>query len=122
MKTVLLLSRGQRLSPIFADIARKLTGRCRIVAVLGSWSGAAAEHEIADWAGIDGGVQYDLLAEIKARVGGNLAARAAGIEKEIGLPLYRSGSSYLLYRRFCKAYFGSWMGFYDTEQEMLEEF
>lgn len=122
MKTVLLLSRGQRLSPIFADIARKLTGRCRIVAVLGSWSGAAAEHEIADWAGIDGVVRYDLLAEIKARVGGNLAERAADIEKEIGLPLYRSGSSYLLYRRFCKAYFGSWMGFYDTEQEMLEEF
>jgi hypothetical protein len=121
MKTILLLSRGVRLSALFAELARELSSEYRVVVVHRTHkTGSAVDTK--DWVGISNLTAYDLGVEIPLRATGDLRARAANIEEQIGLNLYRSASNYLLYRRFAKDYFKSWSGFYDTEDDLLEEF
>jgi Capsule polysaccharide biosynthesis protein len=121
MKTVLILSRGRRLSATFGRLAKELGKEHRIIVVFRVWKEHTA-HDPADWAYVDNLISYHLRQETKVRAKGDLRLRAAGIEKQIGLSAYQSASNYLLYRRFAKDYFGNWTGLYDTEQEILEEF
>jgi hypothetical protein len=121
MKTVLILSRGRRLSALFGRLAKELGKEHRVIVVFRVWKEYTA-HDPADWADVDNLISYHLRHETKARAKGDLRLRAADIEKQIGLSVYQSASSYLLYRRFAKDYFGNWTGLYDTEQEILEEF
>ncbi|HVV60642.1 MAG TPA: hypothetical protein VHD14_02685 [Pseudolabrys sp.] len=121
MKTVLIFSRGARLSATFGHLARELGKKHRVIVVFRIWNEATA-HDPADWAGIDNLVSYDLRAETKARATGELEARAQEIERKIDLTAYQSAANYLLYRRFSEDYFGAWTGLYDSEQEILEEY
>jgi Capsule polysaccharide biosynthesis protein len=121
MKTVLLLSRGVRLSAVFGALARELSTKHRVIVVFRAPTPSTADNP-KDWAGIANLISYDLGTEIRARATGDLHKRAVQIEQQIGLNLYSSASNYLLYRRFAKDYFKSWTGLYDTEHEILEEF
>jgi hypothetical protein len=121
MKTVLILSRGARLSAVFGSLTRELSKKHRVVVVFGARRLIIADNP-EDWAGIDNLTFYNLDSEIQARATGDLCQRASAIEKEIGLNLYRSASNYLLYRRFAKDYFKYWPDFYETEHELLTEY
>jgi Capsule polysaccharide biosynthesis protein len=121
MKTIVILSRGARLSALFGRVARELGRTHRIIVVFRVWNEATADDP-KDWVGIDNLISYNLRDEMRKRATGDLSARASQIEKEIGLSVYRSASNYLLYRRFSKEYFGAWNGLYDSEQEILHEF
>jgi hypothetical protein len=121
MKTVLLLSRGIRLSAVFGSLARELSKKHRVIVVFRARMPSSADNP-QDWAGIGNLTSYDLGAEIRARATGDLLERASQIEKQIGLNTYRSASNFLLYRRFAKDYFTRWTGPYNSELEILEEF
>jgi capsular polysaccharide biosynthesis protein len=121
MKTVLILSRGARLSATFGHLARELGKKHRVIVVFRIWNEATA-HDPADWAGIDNLVSYDLREETKRRATGDLKARAQEIERKINLTACQSAANYLIYRRFSRDYFGTWSGLYDSEREILEEF
>ncbi|MGB7259735.1 MAG: hypothetical protein WBD48_16800 [Pseudolabrys sp.] len=121
MKTVLILSRGARLSATFGHLARELGRKHRVIVVFRIWNEATA-HDPADWVGIDNLVSYDLREETKRRATGDLKARAQEIERKINLTACQSAANYLLYRRFSRDYFGTWSGLYDSEREILEEF
>jgi hypothetical protein len=121
MKTVLLLSRGERLSGLFGALARELSQKHRVIAVHRSHKTGSA-CDLRDWVGIKNLISYDLGLEIPLRAKDDLLTRAAEIEKQIGVTLYRSASNYLLYRRFAKDYFKTWSGFYGTENDILEEY
>lgn len=116
--TIVILSRGERLAPLYRGVARALADDYRVVAVMG-WPG-----EAEGWRGE--GAEIVDMPQAQAALASvsdiELRRRAAAIEGEIGLPLYKAASNYLLYRRFNKAYFGAWDGWYDTERQMLEEF
>src|SRR5271154_4123439 len=102
-KTVLILSRGVRLAPIYRETALDLARDHRVVVLMES----AEERDI--WVNAPGIVCIDFVAEAAREVEahkGHLAERSKEIERVIGLPLYKSASSYLLYRRFAIDYFG----------------
>jgi Capsule polysaccharide biosynthesis protein len=118
-ETIVILSRGARLGPMYREVARDLASDYRVVALMLDKS----EHEL--WRDADDVVCIDLAAEIAGEVKkhkSNLAKRTRYIERETNLPLYRAASNYLLYRRFAKNYLGAWSPFYDTEQHMMEEY
>jgi hypothetical protein len=76
------------------------------------------------WANAPGIDCIDLVAEMAREVGAykeRLAKRAKEIERNIGLPLYKSASSYLLYRRFAIDYFGAYDHDY-SERRILEDY
>jgi Capsule polysaccharide biosynthesis protein len=121
MRTVLLLSRGERLSALFAALARELSKKYRIVAIHRAHKTGSVDDP-KHWAGITNLISYDLGVEIPLRATEAMHKRAAEIEEEIGLNLYSSASNYLLYRRFAKDYFKTWSGLYGSEDELLEEY
>src|SRR5438132_1001956 len=104
MKTVLVLTRGVRLSAFFGSLTRELSKKHRVIVVFRAPKPSKGDNP-KDWVGVDNLTSYKLETEIRARATGNLRERAAQIEREIGLPLYRSASNHLLYRRFAKTYF-----------------
>ncbi len=115
---VAILSRGERLGELYRGVARRLAADFRVIAVMG-WPGEAEDwkgepHDIVDLPAAQAG--------LSSRSDEELRRRAGAIEAEIGLTLYKAASNYLLYRRFNKAYFGTWPDFYNTERQMLEEF
>ncbi len=122
MQTILLLSPGRRLAKILLTTARHLSESFHVVVVRMSGADDAVEDERPLWNGAEGITFYDLLAEVKARATGDLAARATEIEAETGLSLYRSASNHLLYQRFTAAYFHIKQPLYATEQEIIEEY
>lgn len=118
-ESIVILSRGARLAPMYRELAVDLARDYRVVVLMCD----ASEH--ATWRGADGIVCIDLAAEIAQEVErhrSRLAERTREIERETGLPLYKAASNYLLYRRFAKEYYGEWPPFYDTEDHMMEEY
>lgn len=114
---VLILSRGARLAAMYREAAAILARDCRVVALMYD----ATEHAI--WRDAPGIEVVDLAAAMAAAgAGGDLEGRAKRIEQETGLPMYKSASNYLLYRRFSKAYTGVWPPFYDTENHVMREY
>jgi hypothetical protein len=118
-ETIVILSRGARLAPMYRELALDLASDYRVVALMFD----QFEHEV--WRGADGVVCIDLAAEMAREVEKHktrLAERTQEIERETNLPLYKAGSNFLLYRRFSKEYFGAWPPFYDTERHMMKEY
>jgi hypothetical protein len=118
-RTIVILSRGARLAPMFRATALELARHYRVVVLMYN----RTEHEI--WRTVPGIVCVDLQAEIRAEVArhqSDLAERTKVIESEIRMPLYKAASNYLLYRRFAREYHHSWPPFYDSEQHMMEEY
>ncbi len=116
--TIVILSRGERLAPLYRGVARALAPDYRIVAVMG-WPGEAESWKGEPVEIVDMPAAQARLASVDES---ELRRRAQAIEAEIGMPLYKSASNYLLYRRFNKAYFGAWSDWYNTERHMLEEY
>ncbi len=117
--TIVILSRGGRLAPMYREAALELARDYRVVALMFNES----EHEI--WRGAEGVICIDLAAEMDHEVErhkSRLAERTREIERETHLPLYKAASNYLLYRRFSKQYFGAWPSWYDTERHMMKEY
>jgi len=117
-KTVLILSRGVRLAPIYRETALDLARDHRVVVLMES----AEERDI--WANAPGIICIDFVTEVSRELQahkGRLAERSREIERDIGLPLYKSASSYLLYRRFAIDYFGAYDHDY-SEQRILEDY
>jgi hypothetical protein len=117
-ETIVILSRGGRLAPMYREAALELARDYRIVALMFNES----EHEF--WRDTDGVTCIDLAAEMAREVDqhkSRLAERTREIERETNLPLYKAASNYLLYRRFAKEYYG-WPPFYETERHMMEEY
>jgi len=117
-ETIVILSRGGRLAPMYRAAAIDLARDYRVVALMYDES----DHKI--WCGAEGVICIDLAAEIAREVAkheSRLAERTREIESETKLPLYKAASNYLLYRRFAKEYYG-WTPFYETERHMIEEY
>jgi hypothetical protein len=118
-ETIVILSRGGRLAPMYREAALDLARDYRVVALMYD----ATEYEI--WREAKGIVCIDLAAEMAREVEkhqSRLAERTSEIERETNMPLYKAASNYLLYRRFAKQYTGVWPPFYDTERHMMEEY
>jgi hypothetical protein len=115
---IVILSRGERLGPLYRGVARALSADHRVIVVMG-WPGEATFWRDEPTEIVDLPVYQTRLAGTSES---ELQNRARAIEQEIGLPLYKAASNYLLYRRFNKAYFGTWPDFYNTERQLLEEF
>lgn len=117
--TIVILSRGARLAPMYREVALDLARDYRVVALMFN----EFEHEI--WRDAEGITCIDLAAEMAREVETykpRLAERTQEIERETKLPLYKAASNYLLYRRFAKAYYGAYTPIYSTERQMMEEY
>jgi hypothetical protein len=123
MKTVLILSRGLRVAPIHAAMARVLAPDYKIVAVLGYYHLDKFEHQAHLWRDIPNLTVYDLVSETKLRAQKPRGEKdISAIEADLDLNLYRAASNYLLYRRQANEYLRKWDGFYGSEQEITEQF
>ena len=118
-ETIIILSRGARLAPLYRAIAVDLARDYRVVVLMYN----SDEHDT--WRGAEGIVCIDFAAEMGREVGRHatrLPERTSEIERETNLPLYKAASNYLLYRRFAKEYYGGWPPWYDDERQMMEEY
>ena len=118
-ETIVILSRGARLAPMYREAALDLARDYRVVALMYD----ATEHEI--WRDAKGVICIDLAAEMAREVEkqqSRLVDRTNEIERQTNMPLYKAASNYLLYRRFAKQYTGIWAPFYDTERHIMEEY
>ncbi len=120
LNTVMILSRGQRVGPLFSEIGRALSRDCRVVGVI-------EESERALWQSMPG-AEIMTLAEA-TQLAGKAARdtsleRVSAIEKETGLSLYQAARNYLLYGRMHSEIFGwqkrPWR--WQSEAEIVEEY
>lgn len=121
-KSALLLSRGARLHHLFREMAADLARDHRVVVL-------AAPEEVPGFASLPGvEVRCYETPDVVPASGrapatsiAELRAAAAGIEREIRLPLYKAAGSYLLYGRIVRSYGGRWH-YLQTEGEILQAY
>ena len=118
-QTIVILSRGARLAPMFHATATNLARDYRVVVIMFDRS----EHAI--WQNSPEFQCVDFRSEVEAEAArheSRLAERTREVEAEIGISLYKAASSYLLFRRFVNEYFGFNPPLYSSEREMMVEF
>lgn len=115
-RSVLILSRGQRLERLNSSIARALSSDTRVGAMI-------EPRERPLWQGIPG-VEARTLEEaaaLEAPASGDIAAEVRRIEAETGLRVYQAARNYLLYGRLHSEIFGwrkrRWM--WQDEREIV---
>ena len=102
MRTVLLMSRGLRLGPLYAAIARELSRDHRVVALIDE-----AERSIwADVPGVDALTLQEAAAGETWPAPQERTAFVARVEAETGLRAYQAARNYLLYGRLHSELFG----------------
>ena len=120
MRTVLIMSRGLRLGPLYSEVARAAARDCRVV-------GLIEESERHLWSDIPDATIISLAeagARAPARSAGSLTDHVANIEKETGLRVYQAARNYLLYGRLHSEVFGwkkrRWR--WDSEDAIVGEY
>lgn len=129
METIVILSRGMRIAPIFAEIARDLSKKYKIIVATGIGKQTPAELEAACWTGLPNTTIYDLPKENAKRYqyykdlsSDQRIEKIRAVEKEIGVTAYQASCNFLIYRRFSKDYYKHWDGYVSSENEIAEEF
>ena len=121
-KTVLLMSRGMRTHYLFREMAADLTKDYRVVVL-------AAPEEVHSFSSIKGVEAhcYETHDILSAKINTptmslkELQAAARRIEQEIGVPVYKAASNFLLYGRIVKSYAGRW-NYLDKEKDILRAY
>ncbi len=124
MKTVLLMSRGMRLAPMFKTMAAELARDHRVVVAINT---VFPDEETQFWQDFKVGTVIDFDRRIQQAMGSRESRSASfisQIEAETGLTLYKATSNYQLYRRLQKSYLGrrSWDSFNDAEEDTVREY
>lgn len=124
-KTILIMSRGMRIAKMLSKMASELSREFDVIATIGVSNTRPASEESAVWMENEHLKIVDFPKEMSREIAAHkscLRDVVPKIEEELHINLYRSASSYLLYRRFNKSYFKSWDGYYDKEDDIIEEF
>ena len=125
MKTVLIMSRGQRLAPTFKAVAADLARDHRVIAAINT---VAPDEETHFWQDFNQGIVIDFQRRIRQVMENRERWSRAfinGVEAETGLTLYSATRNYQLYRRLYKAYRGPWgwdQAFYAREETIIPEY
>ena len=121
-KTVLILTRGLRLRPVYRKMAEEL-GRDHRVVVL------VTHQEVPEFSSIPG-VEVRCyrtpdIATVQSEgwmgTDEEIKTKVLRIEREIGLPLYKAASNFLLYGRMVKEFGGRWT-YLRTERDILRSY
>lgn len=125
MKTVLIMSRGMRLAPMFKVMTRELVARGYRVLVLinttfrgeetAFWKDAK-EITVIDF--------YDAVDKLTASSEKRSSAFIRHIEEQTGIAFWKATSNYQLYRRLYQSYHGKWPwpSFYTVEADVIKEY
>ncbi|TSA09140.1 MAG: hypothetical protein D4R73_07345 [Deltaproteobacteria bacterium] len=124
MKTVLIMSRGMRLAPMFKVMAAELARDHRVIVAINT---VCADQETQFWQDFKEGIVIDFDRRIQQAMSNRdrwSASFISQIEAETGITLYKSTSNYQLYRRLQKSYLGqrAWDSFYDAEEDTVREY
>jgi len=123
---VLLMSRGPRLHRYFREMATELSRDHQVVVI-------ATAEEIPSFSAVPGVDVYeheslDIVFNPKVarqRVRdlnrAQVLSRVSWIEHELGIPLYKAATNYLLYAEFVRSQYGMWQ-YLTTEIEILAAF
>lgn len=124
MNTVLILSRGLRLAPLFKAMASELAKDHRVVVAINT---VFPDEETEFWRDTDGATIIDFSAAIQDALRtapADASHLVRDIERETGITLYKSTSNYQLYRRLYKSYFAFWPWgrYYAIEEDIVREY
>ncbi len=118
-KTIILISRGMRTANLFKEAAIDLSQDYDVTVF-------ADKNELKFWSDAKNIDLRDSQKEFNnalKQLGQNLMSLASQIEKELGLPLFKAASHFLLYRKFTKRSLSRWkMPIVDNEEALLRNY